>query len=116
LDLLDFASLLGGHLRVALDTDRRVEYNKGKGRPFNLLSTRKYLMSMLKPVDSVVTFDTDEDLTNLIRNYSPDVMVKGSDWKGSKIIGEEYCKKIVFYERTNGKSTTQKIQDFIDRR
>ena len=30
LDLLDFASNLGGHLMVAIDTDRRIEYNKGK--------------------------------------------------------------------------------------
>ena len=43
-------------------------------------------------------------------------MVKGSDWKGKTILGEEYCKEIVFYERTNGQSTTKAIQDFIDRR
>ena len=29
-------------------------------------------------------------------------MVKGSDWKGKTILGEEYCKEVVFYERTNG--------------
>lgn len=116
LDLLDFASLLGGRLLVAIDTDRRIEYNKGKGRPFNNLSTRKYIMSMLKPVNSVQVFDTDEELLGIIRQYEPDVMVKGSDWKGKKIIGEEYCKEVVFYERTNGQSTTKTIEDFIARR
>ena len=116
LDLLDFASLLGSRLLVAIDTDRRIEYNKGKGRPFNNLSTRKYIMSMLKPVNSVQVFDTDEELLGIIRQYEPDVMVKGSDWKGKKIIGEEYCKEVVFYERTNGQSTTKTIEDFITRR
>ena len=116
LDLLDFASLLGSRLLVAIDTDRRIEYNKGKGRSFNNLSTRKYIMSMLKPVNSVQVFDTDEELLNIIRQYEPDVMVKGSDWKGKKIIGEEYCKEVVFYERTNGQSTTKTIEDFITRR
>jgi len=116
LDLLDFASILGGRLLVAIDTDRRIEYNKGKGRPFNNLSTRKYIMSMLKPVNSVAVFDTDEELLSIIRNYKPDVMVKGSDWKGKRIIGEEYCKEVVFYERTNGQSTTNTIEDFITRR
>jgi D-beta-D-heptose 7-phosphate kinase/D-beta-D-heptose 1-phosphate adenosyltransferase len=116
LDLLEFAEMLGGHLLVAIDTDRRIEYNKGIGRPFNSLSIRKHIMSMLKPVNSVKVFDTDEDLVGIIKDYQPDVMVKGSDWKGKTILGEEYCKEIVFYERTNGQSTTKTIQDFIDRR
>ena len=71
---------------------------------------------MLKPVNSVQVFDTDEELLDIIRQYEPDVMVKGSDWKGKKIIGEEYCKEVVFYERTNGQSTTKTIEDFITRR
>ena len=116
LDLLDFAGMLGGHLLVAIDTDARIEYNKGIGRPFNPLSIRKHIMSMLKPVNSVRVFDTDEDLVNIIKAYQPDVMVKGSDWKGKTILGEEYCKEIVFYERTNGQSTTKAIEDFITRR
>lgn len=116
LDLLDFAGMLGGHLLVAIDTDARIEYNKGIGRPFNPLSIRKHIMSMLKPVNSVRVFDTDQELVDIIRQYKPDVMVKGSDWKGKTILGEEYCKEIVFYERTNGQSTTKAIEDFITRR
>ena len=116
LDLLDFASMLGGHLMVAIDTDRRIEYNKGVGRPFNCLSVRKQIMSFLKPVDGVAVFDTDQELVDIIKQYKPDIMVKGSDWRGKTVIGEEYCKEIYFYERTNGQSTTKTIQDFIDRR
>ncbi len=116
LDMLDYAASLGDHLLVAIDTDTRIEYNKGKGRPFNKLSIRKRLMMTLKPVDSVAVFDTDQDLVDLVRRFEPDIMVKGSDWKGKPIIGEEYCKKVIFYERTNGESTTKTIQDFIDRR
>jgi rfaE bifunctional protein nucleotidyltransferase chain/domain len=116
LDLLDFAGMLGGHLLVAIDTDARIEYNKGIGRPFNPLSIRKHIMSMLKPVNSVKVFGSDEELVDIIRRYQPDVMVKGSDWRGKTILGEEYCKEIVFYERTNGQSTTKAIEDFITRR
>lgn len=116
LDLLDFAGMLGGHLLVAIDTDARIEYNKGIGRPFNPLSIRKHIVSMLKPVNSVAVFDTDEELVDIIRQYQPDIMVKGSDWRGKKVIGEEYCKEVVFYERTNGQSTTKIIEDFITRR
>jgi len=116
LDLLDFAKGLGTHLLVAIDTDRRIEYNKGEGRPFNKLKNRKHLISSLKPVTSVVTFDTDNDLLAILERYRPDIMVKGSDWRGKKVIGEEYCNKVVFYERTNGQSTTKTIENFITRR
>tara|TARA_B100001939_G_scaffold142503_1_gene123299 strand:+ start:861 stop:1295 length:435 start_codon:yes stop_codon:yes gene_type:complete len=116
LDLIDFARGLGTHLLVAIDTDRRIEYNKGKGRPFNNLKNRKQLISMLKPVTSVVTFDTDNDLLAILDRYRPDVMVKGSDWRGKQIIGEEYCKEVVFYERVNEESSTKILKSFIDRR
>jgi len=116
LDLLDFARSLGSELLVALDTDRRIEYNKGKDRPFNNLKNRKRLMLSLKPVDKVEVFDTDEELVEIIRGYSPDIMVKGSDWRGGSILGEEYCKDIIFYERTNGESTTKTLEDFTNRR
>ena len=116
LDLLDFASMLGGRMLVALDTDEKIRYNKGADRPLNNLKVRKQLMSMLKPVDNVVSFNSDEELEDIIKRYKPDVMVKGSDWRGKKIVGEEYCKEIVFYERTNGQSSSKSIQDFIDRR
>ena len=116
LDLLDFAGMLGGHLLVAIDTDEKIRYNKGADRPFNNLKNRKHLMSMLKPVTNVVSFNSDEELSDIIKGYKPDVMVKGSDWRGKTIVGKEYCKEVVFFERTNNESTTKTLQDFVDRR
>jgi rfaE bifunctional protein nucleotidyltransferase chain/domain len=116
LSLLDFAGMLGGHLLVAIDTDEKIRYNKGADRPFNNLKNRKHLMSMLKPVTNVVSFNSDKELSDIIKRYEPDVMIKGSDWRGKTIVGEEYCKEVVFFERTNNESTTKTLQDFVDRR
>lgn len=116
LDMLFYAKSLGKHLHVAIDSDERIKELKGNDRPVNPLHIRKAIMQSLKPVDSVSIFDTDEELINSIRSYSPDIMVKGSDWQGKKVIGEEYCGQIIFYERVNNESTTKIIQDFIDRR
>jgi rfaE bifunctional protein nucleotidyltransferase chain/domain len=115
LDLLYYAKSLGDHLHVAIDTDERIRYNKGIQRPINPLRIRKYLMQSLKPVNSVSVFGSDDELINTIRAISPDIMVKGSDWKGKTIIGEEYCGKIIFYERINGDSTTKLLEDFINK-
>lgn len=116
LDLLWYAKSLGDHLHVAIDSDRRIQENKGVYRPINPCYNRKAIMESLKPVDSVSVFDTDEDLINTIKSYQPDIMVKGSDWRGGHIIGGEYCKEILYYERVNDESTTKTIENFINRR
>lgn len=116
LDLLYYAKSLGSHLHVAIDTDERIKEHKGFDRPVNPLHIRKAIMQSLKPVDTVSVFGSDEELINTIRSYAPDIMVKGSDWRGKTVIGQEYCGQIVFYERVNDESTTKIIQNFIDRR
>lgn len=115
LDLLYYAKSLGSHLHVAIDTDERITKLKGINRPVNPLHIRKAIMQSLKPVDSVSIFNSDQELINIIKTLSPDIMVKGSDWRGKKIIGEEYFKKIIFYERTNKESTTRIIEEFMNK-
>jgi D-beta-D-heptose 7-phosphate kinase/D-beta-D-heptose 1-phosphate adenosyltransferase len=116
LDLLYYAKSLGTRLHVAIDTDERICEHKGNDRPVNPLHIRKEIMRSLKPVDVVSVFGSDEELINIIRSYSPDIMVKGSDWRGKQVIGAEYCGKVIFYERVNNESTTKIIEDFINRR
>jgi D-beta-D-heptose 7-phosphate kinase/D-beta-D-heptose 1-phosphate adenosyltransferase len=66
-------------------------------------------------VDRVEIFDSDQELENLIKEFQPDVMVKGSDYQDKKIIGAEYCEEIKFYARLEKYSTTNKIQDITNR-
>ena len=114
LELLEYAYNLGTVL-VAIDTDRRVRELKGVNRPINSQDDRAYLLRSLKFVSGVITFDTDQELIDTIKMYQPDVMVKGSDYKGKPIIGSEYCREIKFYDVVNGYSTTKTIQDIISR-
>ena len=116
LEMLEYAASIGDHLLIALDTDRRVKELKGDSRPVNNQADRVYMMYRIKGVTSVMLFDTDEELTRLIKITQPDVMVKGSDWRGKPIIGEQHCKEIKFYERVSDYSTTKTIQDIANRR
>ena len=111
--LLEYAKSLGDHLTVAIDTDRRIKTKKGLSRPINNEFERKTMLEALKSVDRVVVFDTDKELIDLVKNS--DIMVKGSDYKGKSVIGETYCKKVIYYDRIEGYSTTQKIQDITHR-
>lgn len=104
--LLKHAASLG-ELRVGIDTDERVKRLKGDGRPFNNLGERIEFLSSLKYVKDIVTYTMDEELENHIKNYKPDIMVKGSDWKGGTIIGGRYVNDIRFIDMVEGKSTTK---------
>jgi len=115
-NLLNYAKSLGDYLLVAIDTDARIKELKGKNRPINQLNERLHLLNNLKAVDEVVYFDSEQELVDIIKNYAPDVMVKGSDYKDKRIVGAEHCNAIEFYEIDNGYSTTNKIQDITDRR
>lgn len=110
LKMLQYAKSLGDHLLVALDSDIRVKQLKGESRPINNLYTRMVIMHNLKPVDEVKLFNTDEDLIGIIKAYEPDIMIVGSDYKNKKVIGSEYAKKLVFFDRLKEYSSTKVIE------
>ena len=117
LNLLSYAkSWPNSYVLVLIDSDSRIKKLKGSDRPVNNEYERASLLFSLKYVDRVEIFDTDQELINQIKNYSPDIMIKGSDYINKPIIGAEYCKEIIFYERLAQYSTTNKIQSIIDRR
>lgn len=111
--LINYAKTLGDELNIAIDSDERVKQLKGAERPINNQTERSTLLINLKAVDNVYIFDTDEELEYLVSIH--DVMVKGSDYKDKSIIGQNVCKELVFFDRIDGYSTTQKIQDIVDR-
>lgn len=113
--LLNHARALGTVLLVAIDSDRRVHQLKGSGRPVQNQNERRLILQNLRAVDVVQIFDTDEELEHIICVYSPDIMVKGSDYVNQPIVGEEHCGRIEFYQRINEYSTTQTIQRAADR-
>ena len=114
LDLLKFAKSRGDHLLVCIDTDARVRELKGSSRPINSQEDRRYMLESLKYVDEVRFFDSDQSLVDIIKEYQPAIMVKGSDYKGKTIVGQEYIPEMLYYERTKH-STTKTIQDIINR-
>jgi len=113
--LLKYAKSLGDYLIVCTDTDRRIKELKGASRPIQDQVERVEMLSSLRVVDEVRIFDSEEALESIIKNYQPDIMVKGSDYRGQRIVGEEYCKEIIFFERIDGYSTTNTIKNITNR-
>jgi D-beta-D-heptose 7-phosphate kinase/D-beta-D-heptose 1-phosphate adenosyltransferase len=113
--MLNTARGLGDYLVVCIDTDRRVQELKGESRPINDQIDRKVMLQNLKAVDIVEFFDSEEELIALIKLYKPSVMVKGSDYRGQRIVGEAHVPKVFFYDRVSDYSTTKTIQDITNR-
>ena len=115
IELLEYAKSLGGMLLVCIDSDRRVSELKGPTRPINNQYDRTYMLTALKCVDLVWVFDSAEELIDQIKLFKPDIMVKGDDYKGKPIVGEDLINEIKFYDRDSLYSTTNIIQRITNR-
>ena len=89
LDLLSNAAGFGDKLFVGLNSDKSVKKLKGDSRPNQNERTRAQKLLELKYVNHVIIF---EDLTpqKLVHEISPDVLVKGGDYKKSEIVGAKH--------------------------
>ena len=115
LELFKYGASLGTSLIVAIDSDEKVRAAKGPDRPINSVEDRKFMLSSLRYIDRVEIFTTPTELVELVKQIKPDIMIVGSDWEGKPIVGGEYAKKIRYFERIDGYSTTKIIQSFSDR-
>ena len=113
LDLLLNAAAFGDKLLVGLNSDTSVKKLKGDSRPIQNEKTRAQKLLELKYVNHVIIF---EDLTpqKLIHTISPDVLVKGGDYKKNEIVGAKHvisCGGVVkIVPLTPGFSTTSIIE------
>lgn len=114
IELLQYAKSLGDYLLVAIDSDHRVKQLKGSSRPVNCLATRLCIMSEFKSVDKAISFSTEEELKSIIKTYSPDLMIVGSDYTNKPVIGSEYAKELKFFDRVDNYSTTATIREIIN--
>jgi len=110
---LELARELGDVLIVGLNSDASVRQLKGQGRPVISALERAEILAALESVDAVVIFD---DLTprEVIAGLLPDVLVKGGDWPGDRIVGREEVEaaggRVVSIPVVPGYSTTAILQ------
>ena len=106
---LDKAKSFGDVLILGLNSDASVSALKGPNRPINCEDDRAYILAALESVDYVVKF-TDDTPLSLIEIVKPDVLVKGGDYEGKKVVGSEIAKELKLVQFVDGKSTTKTIE------
>lgn len=107
--LLRKAKSLGDILIVGLNTDPSARKLKGKGRPLVPQKDRALVLSALRDVDYVVFFSEPTPL-NLIRVLTPDILVKGADYKTPDIVGADWVRanggRVIRIPVVKGKSSS----------
>ena len=115
-DYLTQAADLGNRLIVAVNDDASVSRIKGKTRPVNRLPERMRVLAALEAVDWVVPFPEDTP-QRLIELVSPDVLVKGGDYRAEEVVGYEHViatgGRVVILDFLEGFSTSGLIADIL---
>ncbi|MDA8905283.1 D-glycero-beta-D-manno-heptose-7-phosphate kinase [Candidatus Thioglobus sp.] len=106
---LEKTKSFGDILILGLNNDDSVHRLKGKNRPINTQNDRAYILASLEVVDYVVLFEDDTPL-NLIKLIQPDVLVKGGDYEGKEIVGQDIAKELKLVNFIDGKGTTKTIE------
>ena len=109
---LEEAKSFGDMLILGLNSDESVTVLKGEGRPINQQLDRAYILAALEPVDYVVIFseDTPYDLIKLIK---PHTLVKGGDYEGKEVAGQDIADELKLVQFVDGKSTTKTIERIL---
>jgi len=106
---LETAKSYGDILILGLNSDRSVTALKGEGRPINIQMDRAYILAALEAVDYVVVFDEDTPY-DLIKAVKPHVLVKGGDYEGKQVVGQDIADELKLVQFVDGKSTTKTIE------
>lgn len=106
---LETAKNYGDVLIVGLNSDRSVNTLKGNGRPINSQLDRAYILAALEPVDYVVIFDENTPY-ELIKVIKPHILVKGDDYRGKVVVGQDIVEELKLVNFIHGKSTTKTIK------
>jgi D-beta-D-heptose 7-phosphate kinase/D-beta-D-heptose 1-phosphate adenosyltransferase len=115
IDLLTKAKALGDVLVVGVNSDESIRKIKGVNRPIIPLQQRMQMLAALEAVDHVIPFE-DEIPLDLIRELTPNILVKGVDWVHKEIIGADLVDEVVIIPFSVDVSTSkieQKIQSQI---
>ena len=117
--LLNQAKSNGDKLIVCINSDESVKRLKGERRPINSDVDRAFLISSLRMVDAVVIFDekiqgeSNTDVPfEVIKRISPDVHVKGGDYKRDQVPEAVYAREFVAVPFIEGYSSTNTISKF----
>jgi len=88
-------------------------HRKSKYKPVIPVYDRYKALKAIRYIDEVYTYQTEEELYNLIKFWKPDVRILGEDYIGiDGYTGSDLPPKVIYTTRSHGWSTTR-LKDLI---
>jgi len=96
------------YLIVALNKAENISetINPGKKKPIFTIEERVIIMKACRYVDEVLTYNSEEDLLEILKTKNIVIRFLGEDYKEKKISGAELSIQIYYTDRCHGLSTS----------
>jgi len=98
------------HLIVGLQTDPTIDRPNIKHKPVQSTFERYAQLDACRWVDSIIPYDTENDLLNILSIVDVRKRFLGHEYEGQFVYGEEICRsrniELVFIERHHGYSSS----------
>jgi glycerol-3-phosphate cytidylyltransferase len=93
------------YLIVGLQTNPQID-RPTKNKPVQSTFERFMQLFGCKFVDSIIPYDTEEDLVNMLKIIKPDIRILGEEYKDKDFTGKGLVPEY-FNKRTHGYSTSE---------
>lgn len=97
------------YLIVGLHTDPTLDRPDTKNKPVMSVEERMIILKGIKYIDEVITYDTEADLYNLLKENKLDIDVRilGVEYKDKPFTGHDLPMEVYFNTRGHSFSTTE---------
>tara|TARA_B100000073_G_C23571843_1_gene508494 strand:- start:54 stop:458 length:405 start_codon:yes stop_codon:yes gene_type:complete len=93
-------------LLLLLHEDPSIERME-KIKPILSLNERIMILSSMKQIDKIITYKTEADLYNILKEKQIDIRFLGDDYKEKSFTGDDLNIPIRYLDRSHGWSTTK---------
>jgi len=99
------------HLIAAIQTDPTIDRPNSKNKPIQTIVERQIQVEGCKYVDSIVIYETEKDVEDILKSTKINVRIIGVEYKDKSFTGKEICNdkgiEIVYNSRDHDWSTTE---------
>ena len=101
------------YLIVGLQTDPTIDRPEEKNKPIQSLEERKIQLEAIKYVDEVITYETENDLYELLYKLMPDVRILGTDYEHKHFTGIDIDGIDIYFHKRNHDYSTSSLREKI---
>ena len=105
------------YLIVGLQTDPTIDRPDEKNRPVQSLVERNLQLSAVKYVDEIVTYQTEQDLIDILNMYHIDIRILGEEYREKDFTGKETCRKRgidLYFNKRDHRFSTSDLRERVE--